>query len=57
MESDTRSVWCIPILLTVHSDLAKKFQHFGRKGVIEQIDFSEVLKLILQGIGHFADNH
>jgi hypothetical protein len=32
-------------------------RHFGRKDVIEHIDFPEVSKSILEGLGRFADNH
>ena len=32
-------------------------RHFGRKDVIEYIDFPEVSKSILEGLGRFADNH
>jgi len=35
----------------------KMLRHFGRKGVIDHIDFPEVPKSILESLGRFADNH
>jgi|GEM_PF-3473902 len=32
-------------------------RYFGRKGVIEQIDFPEVPKSVFVDLGRFADNH
>ena len=34
-----------------------KFRHFGRKDVIDHIDFYEVPKSIFEDLGSFAVNH
>jgi len=39
----------------VYSDFAENLLHYGRKGAIEHIDFSEIPKSILLGIGCCAD--
>ena len=41
----------------VLSVLAVKLRHFGRKDVIEHMDFPQVPNSILEGLGRFADNH
>ena len=41
----------------VLSVLAVKLRHFGRKDVIEHINFPQVPNSILEGLGRFADNH